>query len=82
MTVPTKEQVEAANNFHSYRKGWTDGASGKVMDANFNASPYVKIYLKGYNEGYLVRKKALGKAESKYGHIPSIMRAAEELVTE
>lgn len=59
-----------ANAFHSYRRGWTDGARATAK----SETDTTQWYLYGYNDGYEARKKMNAYATELTGYSPSPLR--------
>lgn len=74
------ESIEAANLYHSYLKGWRDGAAFRTINPQFRDHENAKIraaYEKGYSEGRVALNEAGRVASQSYGHVPSILRRQE-----
>lgn len=67
----TEEELEARNNYYSYRRGWIDAAKATSM-SDVDTSP---AYIEGYNHGYKARHEAMLKAKHFYGAKLSEIRA-------
>lgn len=77
--MPTSKELDAANRFAAFQKGWAAGAVGREMDARLVDSindGIKRAYEQGYTEGMLARDKALRGASNRYGHKPSVLRSA------
>lgn len=71
----TPEQIEAANRFHSYMRGWQDGAAMRSKREEFRAHRLEEIYERGYGDGVAAFGMASASAGAAYEHRPSILRS-------
>ena len=74
------QTAEAANQYHSYHKGWVAGAGSKAMDPVFTAHANEKIrlaYEQGYQDGRLALNKAMQKVADNYRYRPSVLRLCD-----
>lgn len=72
--------VEAANLYQSYMKGWRDGAAFKSLDENFRKHENASLreaYGRGYSDGRVAMNSASHSASERYGYSPTILRTAE-----
>jgi hypothetical protein len=64
--VPTKDETIVYEKVQSYRRGWTDAASGRPEDQKFITHPtrpdLSKEYRRGWFDGVYARVLALNKA--------------------
>lgn len=64
--------------FHSYRKGWRDGACARPPDPKFvehKTRPDLKEqYKRGHYDGYVAYKLAMNTEMNRTGYKPSILR--------
>lgn len=70
--------INSANLFHSYMRGWRDGAGMKAIRKEFETHSDVSIksaYQDGYSDGRDSASSASEFASRKYSYIPSILRA-------
>ena len=75
-----KARLDAANRFHSYRKGWRTGARSGIKEEVFMTHPDVGIrdaYERGFADGYDALGTAMVAACKHYGHVPNILRTQE-----
>lgn len=75
-----RNQIEAANLYHSYMRGWRDGATASAKRPEFETHADAEIreaYADGLNFGYASREVAVSRARIAYGHVPSILRAQD-----
>ncbi len=80
--VPTPEQVVAANRYHSYVRGWKDGAKHAIRRTAFTEHENTELrdaYVLGYQDGGVAVAKASEHAQDKYGYVPSILRDGTEI---
>jgi hypothetical protein len=77
MKTRTQEEIQAANLYHSYTRGWRDGAGWKAMRREFEVHPDETL-IAAYREGYEAGSKASGAAHEeagkKYSYQPDILR--------
>jgi hypothetical protein len=76
-----RRKTVAANLYHSYRRGWLDGAASRRKDPKFLHHPMPSLFLaydKGYDDAGIAKDKALRGAMAAYGHEPSILRSDVE----
>lgn len=76
----TPEQIDAANRFESYRRGWGAGATSRATDPRLatHADQGIRdAYNRGYADGRRALNDAMRDASSTYGHVPSILRLAD-----
>lgn len=77
MPMHTAAEIDAANRYHSYRRGWIDGAARKAMPEEFTKHTDLGIrdaYNLGYQHGYDAHVAALKAAEQRYEHTPTVLR--------
>lgn len=79
MSIPSAEQVEASNKFHSYTRGWKDGAAAKMKRPEFSGHRLQGIYDRGYYAGEVARQGAVLWAQVAFGFTPSILRDGTEI---
>jgi hypothetical protein len=75
----TQKDIDAANQWHSYRMGWIKGANVSAMEPKFTEHDnplIVEAYNLGYGDGRKARNEALVAAESRYGYKQEILRLA------
>lgn len=75
--MKTPEEIAAANQWHSYMRGWKHGAGVKAMDPTFTGHSDVALraaYEKGYTEARAAYNAAGARASELYGYEPSILR--------
>ena len=75
--MKTQEQIDAANQYKTYRKGWVEGASTKATDPVATGHENVLIrdaYNLGYKHGQVARDAAAEFASERYGYEPQILR--------
>lgn len=78
--MKTPEQLDAANQYSAYWKGWTAGACVRAMDPAVagHADKLLRdAYNQGYHDGGVARNDAMLLASERYGHVPNILRLAE-----
>lgn len=63
--------------FHSWLKGWQDGARFSAMDKKFTEHRLKEHYEKGYEEGRVSRREACKVAMKRYKYKPNILRACK-----
>lgn len=66
----TQKQIDAKNNYYSYRRGWCDGAGARSMCKD----DCTEHYERGYTDGYKARHEAMHAANERYGADLSIIR--------
>lgn len=72
-------EILAANRFHSWRLGWRDGAMRRAMNpraADHSDLVIAAAYREGYCDGTVAANAANAEACERYGHSPTILRAA------
>lgn len=74
MPVPTPEEVQAANNFFTYLKGWQAGAANVTPDVKILQSKLAAIYVEGYGDGQSAYGEVRSIARGRFGYKPSILR--------
>lgn len=82
--MPTRD-VDAANQYQSYMKGWRHAAATKAMDPVFTGHAnklIVEAYNLGYRDGGVAKQHAYETASALYGYEPSILRLAEPHLAE
>lgn len=82
--MPTRN-VDAANQYQSYMRGWKHAASTKAMDPVFTEHSnelIVEAYNRGYSDGSAAKQRAYETASATYGYEPSILRLAESHLAE
>lgn len=72
MAPPPKNQAEidAANRYESYRRGWKQGAAQKAADKVFlthTNKGIAEAYSQGYADGFGACSDALKSAAAEYG---------------
>lgn len=75
--MKTQAEIDAANQYHAYQKGWIAGACVRAMDpaAAHHADPLIRAaYNQGYADGRRTRNLAMQMAATKYGHTLSVLR--------
>jgi len=75
--VKTKAELDAANQWHTYQKGWVDGSHVRAMNPVCTGNDNLLIraaYNYGYTDGRTARNEAMQKAALRYGYEPSILR--------
>lgn len=80
-----RRKTIAANLYHSYRRGWLDGAASRRKDPRFMHHPMPSLFLaydKGHDDAIIAKDKALRNAMATYGHEPSILRSDVDATTE
>lgn len=74
----TREQIDAANKYHTWIRGWRDGATGRAKRPDHANHPTLGTT---YNEAYMAGIHAAGamstEAAKRFGHVPSILRGGE-----
>ena len=74
----TAAQIDAANRYEAYMRGWKDGASIKAMRQEMTAlapkAPLRLSYEDGYTDGRTARAAASQYATRVTGHEPTILR--------
>ncbi len=76
------EEINAANNYHAFMRGWRDGATISAMRNEFTSHDNEAIkeaYLDGYANGRKMRGEASRAATKAYGYEPDILQLAEEM---
>lgn len=78
----TAAQIDAANRYESYMRGWRDGAVITAMRPEFTErapGDQLRIaYELGYGDGRKARSNASSQAASVYGHKLTILRLQDE----
>jgi hypothetical protein len=78
MGVPDRQQIEAGNLFMSYRRGWIDGATGRMKSQTFAEHSNPKLtaaYLHGYDIAAIAFAAEMRSAMVVYGYEPDILRS-------
>lgn len=79
--MKTEAEIEAANTYHSFMRGWAAGAGGNAMDPRFTAKPegdaLRAAYEQGYASGRVARAGASKQASKSSGYTPSILRTQD-----
>ena len=78
MSVPTPEQVIAANKYHSYTRGWLSGVAGKMRQETSRDAALNELYLEGYTAGQLARQAVSTAAQVRFGYKPSVLRTTDK----
>lgn len=81
MPLHTPSEIDAANRYHSYRKGWQHGAATRAMGPEFTGhvdDGIREAYLLGYQDGRSELAKALQTAQQRYGHTPTVLRTQDD----
>lgn len=69
--IPTDEQILAGELWQMYRRGWTDGASGRIKDPKNMTHPtrpdLPAMYLRGFEDGSTARHEALQRVGLEVG---------------
>jgi hypothetical protein len=74
----TKEEIDAANRYHTWCRGWSDGASGRTPRADHKTHPELgTVYSDAYSAGFKARNEMREEATKRFGHTPSILRTAD-----
>lgn len=75
--MKTQQEIDAANQFHSFMKGWRAGAGSKAMDPKFTEHDnklIVDAYNAGYKRGRVDMNIAAQSAAEAYGYTISYLR--------
>lgn len=78
--MKTKEEIDAANQFHSFMRGWKDGAGTRAMDTKCTEhdNPLIRA---AYSAGYKRAREDLNlvaqSAAEAYGYTISYLRLAQ-----
>lgn len=78
--MKTVEEMNAANRWQAYMKGWKAGAGVKAMDPMIEQHPdndLRKAYSLGYADGRIAHNNAGTRATELFGYTPSVLRLAE-----
>lgn len=74
----TPEQIGASNKYHTWCRGWRDGAGMRPMREDHATHPTLGAT---YNEAYASGRKAAqdmaAAAAARFGYTPSILRTAD-----
>lgn len=61
--VPTGDEITKGEKFHSFRKGWVDGAAGRTEDMKFTEHPtrpdLTTEYRRGHSDGSMAKRRAM-----------------------
>ena len=82
MTPARRKSIDAANRYHSFMRGWNDGAKFSALNPAFMIHADLEIvaaYTAGYADGRLARHGASTVAQARYSHVPSVLRELEEM---
>ena len=75
--MKTQQEIDAANQFHSFIMGWKDGASSRAMDPKFTGHDN-KLIVAAYDAGYGRARKDINavaeEAAKTYGYTISYLR--------
>lgn len=77
MKTRTPEEIQASNLYHSYTRGWRDGAGWRAMRREFELhqdATLVAAYQEGYEEGKKAADESHNAASKKYKYQPDILR--------
>ena len=70
--------MQPGDLYYAYFYGWRDGAGIRARQVRFTAHENVQIreaYETGYMGGRHARGEAMSRASTRYGYVPSILRA-------
>jgi hypothetical protein len=74
----TPEEIDAANKYHTWCRGWRDGAGTRAMRPDHVAHPTLGTT---YNEAYAAGQEAARvmavDASNRFGYTPSVLRTAD-----
>lgn len=73
--------ADAFGLFHCYRRGWRDGASGRMPEqihVGHRKGPYVKEYMRGHDDGRKAMNRQLQRACKRLGYVPNPLRSDHE----
>lgn len=77
--MKTDDEIDAANRYHAYHRGWAAGAGSRAIDERVieHADEAIRVaYALGYEDGRVARQTAMQKAGDRYKHRPNILRLA------
>lgn len=75
--MKTQSEIDAANQYHAYQKGWVAGTNIRAMDptAAHHEDPLIRdAYSQGYTDGRHARHLAMHAAAARYRHHISVLR--------
>jgi hypothetical protein len=78
MRQPTPKELEAANRFNAFFRGWTHACGGRPRDEAFTChiNPVIREeYEAGYKAGLLSRRGMTAELIARTGHRPTVLRA-------
>jgi hypothetical protein len=81
----TRAEIDAADRYQSYRRGWRDGATSRVRAAVFETHTDQGIraaYDLGYIDGQRSYGHAMIEAQRLYKHTPSVLRNGPPVLTD
>lgn len=75
--MKTQAEIDAANQWQAYQRGWTAGAAVRAMDPAATGHTNFLIrdaYGQGYTDGRHARNQAMHAAAHKYNYEISVLR--------
>ena len=74
----TKENIDAANKYHTWIRGWRDGAGMRPMRPDHSTHPTLgTTYNEAYAAGQQAARDIATTAATRFGYTPSILRLAD-----
>ncbi len=74
----TKDDIDAANKYHTWCRGWRDGAGMRPMRPDHSAHPTLgTTYDEAYAGGQQAARDMAAVAAARFGYTPSILRTAD-----
>jgi hypothetical protein len=74
----TKEDIDASNKYHTWCRGWRDGAGMRAMRPDHLAHPTLgATYDEAYAHGQQAARDMAAVAATRFGYTPSILRTAD-----
>lgn len=76
----TPEQIDAANRYHTWVRGYRDGFGSLAKRKDHEQHPTLgDVYREAYEAGHVAGNQMRTEAAARFGHEPSILRAVETL---
>lgn len=73
----SREEIDAANKYHTWCRGWRDGAGMRAMREDHLVHPTLgTTYSEAYAAGQAAARVMAEQASARFGYTPSILRTA------
>jgi hypothetical protein len=74
----SEEEIDAANKYHTWCRGWRDGAGMRPMRENHSTHPTLgATYDEAYACGQQEARDMAAIASARFNYTPSVLRTAE-----